>query len=178
MNQQSTSPDEHHDRYWQILQYNIDWLRFSETKATVILTVYGIILTIAYTNANSVFDAIAKSNFLLIMTLIYAMLTIASVIFSFLAINPTLKNLNPNSILYFGHISNSFQDAASYKIHTKSILDDNDRYTDQLADQIYINSKIAWKKYLRVTWSLRLFFCSLIIVLLSLSIYMVLELPK
>jgi hypothetical protein len=167
----------HDERYWQILQYNIDWLRFSETKATVILTVYGILLTITYTNAGPVFQAIKDSTFLFWTTLIYGALTILSVVCAFLSINPSLKNINPNSILYFGHISKKFQDASTYKTHAKSVLDNDDTYTDQIAEQIYINSTIAWKKYRLVTWSLRLFFGSLLTVIISMIVYLLKELP-
>jgi len=47
--------DEQSARYWEILQHNIEWLRFSETKEALILTVFGIILTIVYTNSTAIF---------------------------------------------------------------------------------------------------------------------------
>ncbi|MDN5285042.1 MAG: hypothetical protein JWR38_1316 [Mucilaginibacter sp.] len=165
--------NKHNDRYWEILQLNIEWLRFSETKATLILTVYGVLLTLIYTNASSVFESLKTSIALLVMILIYGGLALASIVLAFLCINPILKNKNPNSIIYFGHISKKFRNKAEYQVHAKAILDDEDKYSEQITEQIYIISKVAWNKYAKVTWSLRLFIASLTWLLITLLVYLI-----
>ena len=34
-----------HEDYWKTLQLNLDWVKFSDQKAGVIMSVYGIIYT-------------------------------------------------------------------------------------------------------------------------------------
>jgi hypothetical protein len=163
----------HNERYWQILQLNIDWLRFSETKATLILTVYGVLFTITYTNSSAVFESIKGSSLILLFVLMYAGFALASIVLAFLCVNPTLKNKNPNSIIYFGHISKKFKTVKAYQDYAKVVLNDENSYSDQITEQIVVISKVAWKKYARVTWSLRLFIASLTILLIILLIYLV-----
>lgn len=162
----------HNERYWQILQLNIEWLRFSETKATLILTVYGILFTLIYTNSNAVFESVVNSTWVMAMVLIFGAISLTSIILAFLCINPILKNKNPNSIIYFGHISKKFRNQGQYKAFAKSVLDDEEAYSDQITEQIYVISKVAWKKYWMVTWSLRFFVCSIAFLLLILMVYL------
>jgi len=169
------STAKHNERYWQILQFNIEWLRFSETKATLVLTVYGILLTIIYTNSTSVFTSIQESGAIFYMVLIYSATIVASIVFAFLCISPRLKNTNNNSnksIIYFGVISSKFPDKSAYKTLAKSVLNDEEDFGDHIIDQIYTISKIASKKYYHVTWAMRLFIASLIWLILILVIYL------
>jgi hypothetical protein len=170
------SETKHSDRYFQILQLNIDWLRFSETKATLILTVYGIMLTMVYTNSTSVFTSINNSCLILMLAFLYGLVSLASIGMAFWCINPKLKNKDPNSIIYFGHISKKFKTQAQYKTFAHLVLEDEDSYHDQLTGQIFSISKIAWKKYTCVTWSLRLFISSLILMVIMLFVYLVISL--
>lgn len=167
------SETKHSDRYLQILQLNIEWLRFSETKATLILTVYGIILTLVYTNSTSVFASIKGSCMILTLAFLYGAVSLASITMAFWCINPILKSKNPNSIIYFGHISKKFKSESEYKNFAHSVLENEDSYHDQLTGQIFSISKIAWKKYTCVTWSLRLFISSLVLMLIMLFVYLI-----
>lgn len=163
----------HSDRYWEILQVNIEWLRFSETKATLILTVFSIILTLVYTNAQSVFESVQKSSLILGLVFFYGLISLISISLAFWCINPVLKNKNPNSIIYFGHISKKFRNEAQYKEFAQTILDNEDAFHDQITSQIYSISKIAWKKYTFVTWSLRFFIGSIATMLIILFTYLI-----
>lgn len=162
----------HSDRYWQILQLNVEWLRFSETKATLVLTVYGVIFTIAYANSAEVFKSISSSGWLLVLIFIYGGLSLTSIVFAFLCVNPALKNTNPKSIIYFGHIKKDLSETA-YKKRAQTIIDDEDKLTDEITEQIHVISKIAWTKYRSVGWALRFFIGSLIILILSIFSYLV-----
>lgn len=162
----------HSDRYWQILQLNIEWLRFSETKATLVLTVYGVIFTIAYANSAEVFKSLSSSGWLLSLIFIYGALSLASIVFAFLCVNPALKNQNSKSIIYFGHIKKDLSEAA-YKKRAQTVIDDEDKLTDEITEQIHMISKIAWKKYRSVGWALRFFIGSLVVLILSIFSYLI-----
>ncbi|MBK8052177.1 MAG: hypothetical protein IPK35_02550 [Saprospiraceae bacterium] len=144
-----------------ILQYNIDWLKFAETKATIIVTVQGVILTIIYTNANDLYDALATSSFQFGLTIISALLFLLTLIFSFLAINPNLTNHNKKSVIYFGTIKN-YSNNSEYHKTIKEL--NEEELNEMFSEQIYINSHIAWNKFVKVGWAIR-FFSSMILVL-------------
>jgi hypothetical protein len=160
-------------RYWEILQINIDWLRFSESKAGIILTVYGVIFTLGYTNATSVFKSMEQSGFLIFLIFTYGILSLISIGFCFACLNPNLKNEEEeSSIIYFGHISKTHKKYKEYKAYAQSILDNEDKFTDQITEQIFVNSALAWKKYKHVSWALRLFVLSLVILMIALFTYL------
>lgn len=144
-----------------ILQYNVEWLKFAETKATLIVTVQGVLLTIIYTNAKDLYGAVTSSDVQFGLTIISALLFLLTLIFSFLAINPNLKNHLKKSAVYFGTIKN-YSNHAEYHKTLKDIREDE--MNEMLTEQIYINSHLAWNKFVKVGWSIR-FFSGLVLVL-------------
>lgn len=144
-----------------ILQYNVEWLKFAETKATLIITIQGVLLTIIYTNAKDLYEAVTSSEAQFGLTIISALLFLLTLIFSFLAINPNLKNHLKKSAVYFGTIKN-YSNHAEYHKTLKDL--NEEEMNEMLSEQIYINSHIAWNKFVTVGWSIR-FFSSLVLVL-------------
>lgn len=144
-----------------ILQYNVEWLKFAETKATLIITVQGVLLTIIYTNAKDLYEAITSSNVQFVLTVISALLFLLTLLFSFLAINPNLKNNLKKSAIYFGTIKN-YKNYSEYHNTLKEL--NEEEINEMLSEQIYINSNIAWNKFVKVGWAIR-FFSSLVLVL-------------
>lgn len=138
---------DHGERYWLILQNNIEWLRFAEAKASIILTCYGVLFTIFYTNANDIFKSVEHPGITLVFVILFAISSLTSIVAAFLAVRPRLKNSNPTSILYFRHINKKFDTPAAYKQAAHANLDDEGRYTDHLTEQIHSISKVADSKY-------------------------------
>ena len=150
---------------WSILTKTTDWVKYSDTKAVLLLTLHGIILTIIYTNANDVYEFSSANWFTILMTTAISITSLTSIIYSFLVINPRLKNDNPTSLIYFGHIQQKFK---TYNDYYRS-----EKLDKQLAEQIHINSKIAWKKFSLVTISMRYFFASIVLFLITILYYFI-----
>lgn len=161
------------EEYWKILDKTNDWIKFSDTKAVVILTFYGIIITAIYSNSNEVYAFLSGSIFSISIAIIAVLLSITSVLFSFLSINPRLRNLNPHSILYFGHIQENYSNYTDYFEHSRDVISNDTEYEKQIAEQIYVNSKIAWKKFKNITYSLRCFFLSILSIFLLMIHYFI-----
>lgn len=159
------------EEYWKILNKTTDWIKFSDTKAIVVLTVYGIIITIIYSNSKEVYEYISNSTFSIILSIVVVILSLLSVLFSFLAINPRLKNTNADSIIFFGHIQEKNKTYSDYFLNSQQILSDENEYQKQIAEQVFINSKIAWKKFKNVSYSIRCFFFSIITLIIILTEY-------
>lgn len=158
--------------YWNIILKNIEWIKFSEAKAVLILTIYGVLLTIIYSNSASVFAALNTSNWLVFFSTLSGLSSLISIIFSFLSVNPVLQNKDPNSIIYFGHIKEKFSSVKEYKKYSLDIIADDKKFISNLCDQVYQTSKIAWRKFKLVTWGIRSFALSLAFLICDILIYL------
>ena len=161
-----------HQEYWNILNSTQEGIRYSDTKATIILTLYGVILTIIYSNSAQVLTALETSKPVLWFSIISIMCAAISILFGFLCINPRLKNNNAKSILYFGHIQKKFTKYEEYNLKAEEILSDENLYSSELAEQIHSNSIIAWKKFTNVSWCIRFLFACIVFMLVSLIFYL------
>lgn len=157
---------------WNILSKTTDWVKYSDTKAAVLLTVHGVLLTIVYTNAISVYNYSFQNWFTIILSLLIAASSLTSIVYCFLTINPKLKNENPTSLIYFGHIQKNFDNYQDYYIAVKSKFSKKKKLNKQLTEQIYVNSKVAWKKFSLITISMRYFFVSIVLLLINLLYYL------
>lgn len=155
-------------KYWNILEYTVGFIRHSESKASNIITLYGIIVTVVFVNAPIIFPLMAEKLVLQIAALLSVVPGIASFYFALRCINPRLVKSEGNSVIYFGHIHAKFGSAREYLEKSQELLEENDSYHAELAQQIYINSGIAWKKFADVTMSLRLFAVNLVCILCTL----------
>jgi len=162
---------DHGERYWLILQNIVDWLRFSETKASVILTSYGVLFTIFYTNAAAVFSSIKHPGAVRALVIMFGIACLASIVAAFLTIRPRLRNNNPTSILYFRHIQKKYKTAAEYKRAAHAILDSEDQYTDHLTEQIHTISRVADAKYVCAGLAIWAFGVSLVLLVVTVIVY-------
>lgn len=156
--------------FWKILQNVNEWIRFSDQKAVFIVTTYSIILTIIYTNAKDIYIGIGESTILIVGSVMSSFISVISIFLSFKCLTPTLNNTFTSSIFFFGHISNH-RDHNQYYNHAKSIIKNHRALEENLAEQIYTNSKIAKKKFELISWSIRCQVISIFIIVLSLLIY-------
>ena len=158
------------ENLWKTYQMVNDWVKFSDIKAGVVITVIGLCYTIIYTNANTVYSYLTSSNLILILAIITIILSMLSGFYAFKCLNPRLNNQNPNSILYFGHISQNANFNA-YITQLNDVFQDNENVVRQLAEQVHTNSKIAWNKFINVTYSIRFFFIGISLLIINIIIY-------
>ena len=152
--------------YWRILQSNIEFVKFSDQKAGSILTIYGVVFPILYSNSSnltSLFSASSVQTFLGIMSGVCAMVSIT---FSFLCLNPRLSNYDPQSIIFFGQIA-AHKNFKDYIKHSNFILANEKEFANQIAEQVYVNAQVALRKFKNVSWSIRFFFGSLVILFVA-----------
>lgn len=159
------------ENYWRILQSTNEWIRFSDIKAGVILGIYGVLLTVISTDLKDIYETISKSYFQLFLIILLFSFIFLSGLFSFLCINPRLKNNNTNSIIYFGSIAIKFKNSTEYISNSSNVLANDIEIRTQLAEQIHTNSKIAWKKFSNVTWAIRFFILSILMIFILIISY-------
>lgn len=144
------------DAYRNLDNINL-WIVNSDTKASIILGLIGVLFTIIFSNANflilliklinEIFDNIMFSDIIYLVIMIFSIALFINGIYKLiLVLIPKLKlNINnEKSILYFESIC-SFESVNDFKhkvYHIKKV-----ELLDDLLNQIYINSNICSKKF-------------------------------
>ena len=152
----------------QTLERNLGFISNCDNKASIILTAVGVLLTIILTSEGlaSIKDILKKSlsqitflNFIYmfmffssVIILLSGILFLISVLIARSGIRETKGSVQKNSLIFFGGI-NSFNRIANYEKAIKKM--DKKDLLDDLISQIYINSKIATKKYRRYNLGLK-----------------------
>lgn len=150
----------------QTLERNLGFISNCDNKASIILTAVGVLLTIILTSEGlaSIKDILKKSlsqitflNFIYmfmffssVIILLSGILFLISVLIARSSISETKGS--KNSLIFFGGI-NSFNRIANYEKAIKKM--DKKDLLDDLISQIYINSKIATKKYRKYNLGLK-----------------------
>ncbi len=159
------------DKFWNIFLNVNEMIRSSDTKAGVLITVYGVLITIVYSNSIDVYNAIGSSKLMLFMTVLVITLSVLSILFCFLTLNPRLKNTNHSSLVYFGHINDKYNNYLDY-YNDLDRISETEEFEKHVSEQIYHNSSIAAKKFFFVNWAIRLFIFVLFTLLINLLIYL------
>jgi len=163
------------ENYWKILQNVNDWLRFADTKAGALLTTIGVILTLIYTNANAVYDAVYKDSLILSLAIIFAIALMFSAFFCFSTLFSRLKKSAKDemSSIFFKDVAEVEID--EYKEKAGVIISDDDQLSDELQDQIFENSVIASLKFSKFNNALKSFVVMGITIVLILIKYFLLK---
>lgn len=145
---------------YQSLENINSWINNSDTKASIMLGITGVILTVILTNneligkCTNLFDAITKDfDFFDAIYSICILGALASAIVGtfwlFKVLNPTLKlqgskNKKKESHIYFGSIAD-FKNAKDFQNSIKKASDKD--ILEDLQNQIYVNSIICTDKF-------------------------------
>ena len=142
---------------WNTYSTVNEWIRFSDTKAALILAFYG---AVGAFSIPGIIDHMRLINDYAVLQILLALgiaISIISTLLSLIALAPTLrikdiKNKN-HSLLYFQAISDNFNDSSEYSKSIEEMLSNESESHRQVSEQIWANSKVASKKYMAVTWS-------------------------
>lgn len=144
-----------------ILQNNIEWIKNCDEKASIVLALVGVILTITLTSdCTKTFIEIIKANIkrmlswdsiFLVAIVINLLVILFGIKFLYSALKAKLDynsfkldGLAKSSVIYFGTIE-KHDEYMKYKSFVLNISDEE--YLNDLYSQIYINSKIAKEKF-------------------------------
>lgn len=166
--------DEKTENYWRILQTNLEWIRYSDAKATGILTIYGVLITVAFTNIVEIFEFITTSWILIALTMLAGFSSLIAIYYGFRSISPRVETMDHKSIIFFGSIMEHSETMESFRRYSHEVLDSRVGLDDDLARQIYINARIASAKFQNVSSSIRYFIVSFLLLLAEMIVYLAL----
>lgn len=143
------------------------WINNSDSKASIILGLVGILLTIVFTNGSLTYyimkiikEVFLNINFSDILYLLFFLSSIGICVYGLYALIkvliPTLKmkTNKTKSYMYFGSIAQY----SSLKEYKEDLLEINEEsFIDDLLNQVYQNSIICKKKYINFTKGIKCF---------------------
>lgn len=140
------------------------WIANCDTKSSFLLTFYGVVITIIFTSdmlvdmkktlslkkASEISLESIRLFFALTFLIIFFLSIAVTLVYLFITlrgrINPTIfkeKGLKPESLFFFGNISKK----KFFEFERASDTEQETSYLNDINSQIYINSKIATKKF-------------------------------
>lgn len=165
--------DEKTENYWRILEMNLEWIRYSDAKAAGILTVYGVIVTVVYSKAAELFAKTGSNGWFsaeMITTITFGLASLIAIYYAFRCITPRIVKSEHPSIIFFTTIRQHYHTMQDYQDATHQILESRVGLDEQLAQQIYINAKIAQQKFSNVANSIRYFVLSILLLVADIAV--------
>ena len=148
--------------YWEIINYNYEQIRFAEIKSSVILSVYSLMFTVAYTidildDENIyTFSFNSFSDYLFIVFAIPILFfTISSFVSCVKCFLPRLKKSSLNSPLFFGDVAMGYTDFETYRDDLNNLLANNEKYKEHLSHMVYVTGNIAFTKFKHVNSAIK-----------------------
>jgi hypothetical protein len=170
--------------FWEIINYNYDQIRYAEIKSSVVISVYSLFFTAAYTidiiddenvyslDLNTSWDYI--SLLILLPGLYFTCISFASCIKCFL---PRLKQSALKSPLFFGDIAMDNVDFSEYYPKIQTLRKDPEEYRKHLSHMVYVTGNIAFTKFKHVNIAIKsliksiLFFITFIIMIYVVQLF-------
>ncbi len=162
--------------YWEIINYNYEQIRFAEIKSSVILSVYSLIFTLAYTidilddeNVYSFSLNSVKDYILIVLVLPIVFFTFSAFVSCVKCFLPRLKKSSLNSPLFFGDVAMGYSNFDSYNSDLNALLSDDEKYKTHLSHMVYATGNIAFTKFKHVNFAIK----NLIKSIISFSIFLI-----
>ena len=166
------------DDFWEIIKYNYDQIRYAEIKSSVVISVYSLFFTIAYTidilddeNVyNFKFETIWDYFPLIIIfpILYFTINSFSNCIRCFL---PRFKQSTLKSPLFFGDIATHYKSFDEYKGDLKNLINrDHEGYQEHLSHMVYVTGVIAFTKFQHVNKAIKSLIKSILCFILYLTV--------
>lgn len=145
-----------HENLWNTYNTLNEWVRFSDTKATALLAINGVITGFYFSNITELKSILTEKPIVCFPLLMVVIFIFLSTLFSMFCIVPRLKISRKDSLIFFSDIAKNYSNAEDYgKAIEKSLTGGN--FNKEISPQIWANSKVATKKYNWVTYSVCFF---------------------
>jgi hypothetical protein len=132
------------DEKWNVLQLVNDWVKYSDTKSALVLGFQGSVAGFFFAQRSDFVGMAARyGGFTEFCFGISIVLLVASIFLSAFAVYPRLRVGESTSNIFFAHIG-QLPTAADYR---SRVAKPAHLFDADIENQIWANSRIAWKKY-------------------------------
>ncbi len=156
---------------WRAYSEVNEWIRAADIKAGTVLAANGVIIvaSVALAAGAGSFTAIVLTRhlagFFLLATIVAV---IISSIYAALCLTPIQSTAQELCLLFIGHIHRHYPLAQSYVEAVRTVLTDPEANLKEISLEVWNSGRIADRKLLFATWSIRYFIASLFCMLITL----------
>ena len=129
--------------YWQLIDYNVHHIQHSELKASLILTAYGLVFGLAYDVSSNLYIPEGFKYLFYVLILAFIFFTLSSIFFAFKTYIPRINQELKKSVFFFHDINFYYKEADVYSKELISVMDNEKKLKELLAEQAFINGVIA-----------------------------------
>lgn len=155
---------------WKIYNAVNEWIKFSDTKAAVVLATNGVVLSIFFSNIlkyiKPLFLYQVLTSFVILFIIIGTVAGILSIIYAIFCLIPDTGSYKSKSLVFFGDIA-QFDTPEEYSKEAKKELFNELNLKDHIFQEIWINSRIASDKYDNVKLSIKLLGIAVLFLIIS-----------
>ena len=158
------------DQQWNILRSTQDAIRFSDTKAMVLISAYGIIGTLSVDQLSQLFVQVAGDLVPRSLLIGGVVLLLVSAVFCFRCLAPRFRPTAAHSLTYFGAIQKDYPTAKDYA--NKWDVAERGAIASSLSEEIHAASMIAWSKFTDLNRSIKALYlgCALLLIAYALHV--------
>lgn len=163
------------DHYWGSINYVFSLIKASEIKAGLILSFYGILFNLIYSNVVLVLQKENNSWLLYVLLISWVICTVISVYYCIRCFIPKIEDTYDRNILFFGDIITKFGNIREFSQTFYNISLTEEELFNHLGQQIFINSKISAFKFKCVNHAIKFLAIGLVILFLAIICYLLTE---
>lgn len=145
--------NEQEEHLWEIHKLACEWVRFADSKASIILTAQGVMASFTLPAIMPYAHAFVEQKAILIPMTLSALCALVSCFFGIRAIIPRLNVGAPQSNIFFGHVAKKHPIVVTFGPEVMAMVADTNSVQAELSMQIWANCKVAWRKYNDTWWA-------------------------
>lgn len=132
---------------WRLLGVVDEWVRYADVKASATLAGAGVLFgALAAAGASDhIVSAPPATGVFGIISLVLAVIAAGLAIWNLV---PLLRFGEPASLIYFEHVARAYEKCTDHSKALREMMSDEDEYFEQLANQVWANSRVARNKFL------------------------------
>lgn len=161
------------NNYWEQLERLEKLIRASELKAGVIFSFHGLILGLFFDRLEQLRPLFQQGPVFIILALLWMLCSWVSIFYCFKCFNPQIDKKFEKNVLFFRDAVYAFGSIEEYTEKIIEIFGEEKKFYSQLAQQIYVESRIIDKKFKSVQDAVKYFAFSVVFVIVMLVVWLV-----
>lgn len=142
------------EEVWRSLQQVNEWIRFADAKAGAVLAGSGLLGGFIVGSIPTVSDFKVHTTRAVLIGVAIVCLGASSLI-TLRILAPRLRTGEPRSLIYFDHIARRYEnDCKTFVTNYLSLVKSDDDLSRQVAEQVWSNSRVARRKFRRVSYAI------------------------
>lgn len=161
------------NNYWEQLERLEKLIKASELKAGIIFSFHGLILGIFIDRLEQLHPIFIEGKIFIILALLWMICMLFSIFYCFKCFKPRIELKYDKNVFFYKDAVNSFGSVEEYTKQLGDVMVDQDKLSNQLSQQIHVESKIIDRKFKSVQKAIMYFGFSFGIALVAIALWII-----